>query len=134
MISRGVSGSLPTVRGREFDIACAEHLLGIRNLERLVKLFMPKVTVLPANVSADVPEGELLIEAGEKAGVEMEAGCFNCECGTCAAEIVSGMENLEAPTDGELDVLDQWSKDPAKFRLTCCVRIKSGEVVIRAGH
>ncbi len=95
---------------------------------------MPKITILPANLSADVPEGELLLDAGEKAGVEMEAGCFDCECGTCAVEIVSGMENLEAPTDGELDVLDQWSKDSAKFRLTCCVRIKSGEVVIRAGH
>ena len=95
---------------------------------------MPKVTVMPANVSAEVPVGELLIEAGEKAGVEMEAGCFNCECGTCAAEIVSGMENLEPPTDAELDVLDQWSKDPSKFRLTCCVRIKSGDVVIKAGH
>ena len=52
---------------------------------------MPKVTVLPANVSAEVEPGELLLEAGEKAGVEMEAGCFNCSCGTCAIEVVSGM-------------------------------------------
>ncbi len=95
---------------------------------------MPRLTVLPANKSAEVPAGELLIEAGEQAGVEMEAGCFNCSCGTCVAEVVSGMENLEPPTDEELDVLDQWNKDPEKFRLTCCVRIKRGEVVIKAGH
>ena len=53
----------------------------------------------------------------------MEAGCFNCSCGTCAAEVVSGMENISEPTDEELDVLDQWNKDPEKFRLTCCNRI-----------
>jgi ferredoxin len=95
---------------------------------------MPRLTVLPSNLSAEVPAGELLLEAGETAGVEMEAGCFNCSCGTCVAEVVSGMENLEPPTDEELDVLDQWNKDPEKHRLTCCVRIKSGDVVIRAGH
>jgi hypothetical protein len=31
--------------------------------------------------------------------------------------------------------LDQWNKDPEKFRLTCCVRINGpGEVVIRQIH
>src|SRR5687767_2123584 len=97
-------------------------------------LIMPKVTVLPANVSAEVAAGETLLEAGEKAGVEMEAGCFNYSCGTCAVEVVSGMENLAEPTPEELDVLDAWNKDPDKYRLTCCVRIKQGEVVIKAGH
>jgi ferredoxin len=95
---------------------------------------MPKVTVLPANVSAEVEQGELLLDAGEKAGVEMEAGCFNCSCGTCAAEVVSGMENLDEPTPEELDVLDSWNKDPEKYRLTCCVRIQQGEVVLRQAH
>jgi ferredoxin len=95
---------------------------------------VPKITVLPANVSAEVSAGETILEAGEKAGVEMEAGCFNCSCGTCVVEIVSGMENLEEPTPEELDVLDAWNKDSDKFRLTCCVKIKKGEVVIRAGH
>jgi ferredoxin len=92
---------------------------------------MPKITVLPANVSAEVEPGELLLEAGEKAGVEMEAGCFSCSCGTCVVEVVSGMENLEPPTPEELDVLDQWNRDPEKYRLACCVRIQKGEVVIR---
>jgi ferredoxin len=95
---------------------------------------MPKVTVLPANKSIEVPPGELLLEAGEKAGVEMEAGCFNCSCGTCVVEVISGMENLEPPSPEELDVLDSWNKDSEKYRLTCVVRIKTGEVVIRAGH
>ena len=92
---------------------------------------MPKITVLPANVTAEVEAGELLLEAGEKAGVEMEGGCFLCACGTCACEVVSGMENLDPPTPQELEVLDQWNRDPEKYRLTCCVRIRQGEVVIK---
>jgi ferredoxin len=95
---------------------------------------MPKITILPQNVSADVESGETLLEAGEKAGVEMEAGCFNCSCGTCVAEVVSGMENLSEPSDEELDVLDQWNKDPDKYRLTCCVKIMKDAVVLKAGH
>ena len=95
---------------------------------------MPKVTVLPADKSGEVEAGELLLEAGEKAGVEMEAGCFNCSCGTCVVEVVRGMENLEEPTPEELDVLDSWNKDPEKYRLTCCVKVKAGDVVIRQVH
>jgi ferredoxin len=96
---------------------------------------MPKVTVLPANRSAEVEPGELLIRAGQKAGVEMEAGCFDCFCGTCLVEVVAGMENLEAPADEELEVLDQWNKDPEKFRLCCSVKVRGpGEVVIRQIH
>jgi ferredoxin len=96
--------------------------------------FMPKVTLLPGGQSAEVPADTLLLDAGEKAGVEMEAGCFNCSCGTCAVAIASGMENLDPPTDEELNVLDQWNKDPEKYRLTCCVKIQKGEVVIRLEH
>ncbi|MBL9128749.1 MAG: (2Fe-2S)-binding protein [Verrucomicrobiales bacterium] len=92
---------------------------------------MAKVTVLPADVSAEVPAGTLLIEAGEAAGIDMEAGCFNCSCGTCVVEVVQGMENLEAPTSEELDVLDQWNRDPEKFRLTCCVKVRDGDIVVR---
>jgi ferredoxin len=95
---------------------------------------MATITILPSNASAEVPDGELLVEAGEKAGVEMEAGCFNCSCGTCVAQVVSGMENLSEPTEEELDVLDQWNKDSDQFRLTCCVRLLRGACTLKAGH
>lgn len=95
---------------------------------------MARITILPANASAEVTNGELLLEAGELAGVEMEAGCFNCSCGTCVAQVVSGMENLSLATDEELDVLDQWNKDPEKYRLTCCVKLLHGEVTLKTAH
>jgi ferredoxin len=95
---------------------------------------MPKVIVMPDKKTAEVAPGTLLLDAGEAAGVDMEAGCFNCSCGTCTARIHSGMENLDPPTDEELEVLDQWNKDPEKYRLTCCVKINKGEVVLQQEH
>ncbi len=95
---------------------------------------MPKVTILPGDHVVEVTPGTLLLDAGEEAGIEMEAGCFNCSCGTCTIEVVSGMENLDEPTDEELNVLDQWNKDPEKFRLTCCVKVHKGDVVLRIAH
>jgi ferredoxin len=95
---------------------------------------VPRLTVQPSGQSADVPAGELLLEAGERAGVDMEAGCFNCSCGTCVIEVLQGMEHLDVPTPEELDVLDQWNKDPERYRLACCVRIRDGEVVIKQTH
>lgn len=95
---------------------------------------MAQITLLPQNATADVPDGSLLLDAGEAAGVDMEAGCFNCSCGTCVAEIIHGAENLSPPTPEELDVLDQWNKDPEKFRLTCCVHLQRGAVTLRQSH
>jgi ferredoxin, 2Fe-2S len=96
---------------------------------------MSRLTVLPANASAEIEPGQMLIHAAHQAGVELEAGCFNCFCGTCVVEVLLGMENLEAPSDEELEVLDQWNKDSDHFRLSCCAKVKGpGDLVIRAGH
>ena len=95
---------------------------------------MPSITILPSGASAEVAGGTTLLDAGEAAGIEMEAGCFNCSCGTCVAEVVDGMENLSEATPEELDVLDAWNKDPEKYRLTCCVRLVNGGVTLRQVH
>jgi ferredoxin len=92
---------------------------------------MPKVTVLPADLSAEVEPGESLLKAGERAGAQMKFACGSCFCGTCVVEVVSGMDNLSAPTPAELEVLEQINKSPAQYRLACCTRLERGEVQIR---
>ena len=94
---------------------------------------MPKITVLPSNATAEAPDGTTLLDAGELAGVEMEAGCFHCNCGTCVVEVVSGMENLDPPSAEELEVLDQWNHDPESCRLACCVKLHGDVVIKHAG-
>lgn len=96
---------------------------------------MAKFTIQNRNKSAEVPDGQLtILQAGEKAGVDMEFGCRDCSCGTCVIEVVQGMENISEPTDQELDVLDTWNKDPEQYRLACCVKVMKGEVMIREPH
>lgn len=95
---------------------------------------MAKITILPVDLAAEVKPGDSLLDAGEAAGVEMEAGCFNCSCGACVVQIVSGGNQLVPPTTEELAVLAQSSRDPEHFRLACCTRVEAGatgEVMIR---
>lgn len=95
---------------------------------------MPKIIIQPQNIGAEVPPDLTLLEAGDRAGVDLEAGCFNCSCGTCVARILRGHENLSEPTPEELDVLDEWNKDPDHYRLTCCVKLLKGEVELQQEH
>jgi len=76
---------------------------------------MPQLTILPQNVTVSIPSGTTLIQAGEKAGIEMEAGCFSCSCGTCVVEIVSGMENLEPAATKNWTFWMVGTKIPIKF-------------------
>ncbi len=93
---------------------------------------MPKVTILPVDLAAEVPTGESLLDAGHEAGVPMEAGCCNCSCGTCLVEVVSGMEHLIAAEPIELAIVRANDRDPVRFRLACAARLRGdGDVVIR---
>jgi ferredoxin len=92
---------------------------------------MPKVTLQPVDLTAEIAAGESLLDAGERAGVEMVAGCFNCSCGTCVVEVLSGMQGLTAPSTQEQDVLRGAGLDPAKYRLACSTRVLKGEITIR---
>lgn len=93
---------------------------------------MARITIESHDKSAEVPDGECtILEAGERAGVDMEFGCRDCTCGTCCVEVISGMENLSPLTEQEIDVLDAWNKDPDKIRLACCTKVMKGDVVVR---
>lgn len=93
---------------------------------------MARLTIENRGKSVEIPDGiHTILQAGEKAGVDIEFGCRDCSCGTCVIEVAKGMENLSAPTDQEIDVLDTWNREPEKCRLACCVKVMKGEVVVR---
>lgn len=115
------------LRGTEaYGLRCA-----VRGGRRHPTNAMPKVIILPTELSGEVNPGENLLDAGMQAGVEMEAGCFNGSCGTCIVEVVHGMENLSPTTVEEIEVLNGWKRDPDRYRLACCTRVLRGEVTIR---
>ena len=44
-------------------------------------------------------------------------------CATCYVEVLEGMEQLDAPRDAELDMLDTLPSSNSKSRLACQIRI-----------
>lgn len=95
---------------------------------------LAQIKVLPENKTAQFESGEFILDAAYLAGAMLNSGCLNCSCGTCAVEIIKGYENLSPLTDKESAILIEKGKDPAKYRLACCVKILGGEVVINTNY
>jgi ferredoxin len=91
---------------------------------------MPRITVLPAGLTATVTSGELLFHAGRQAGAVMKASCFSCFCGTCVVKVSQGLPGLSEPSQDELEVLQRLRTEPQTHRLACCAKLIRGEVVI----
>ena len=89
-----------------------------------------KVTFEDVGVSVTVPAGTRLIEVSEKVGSGIIYGCREGECCTCLTKIISGAENLAAPSILE----DQVLKDnlaPRHHRLACQAQVLGGDVVVK---
>jgi ring-1,2-phenylacetyl-CoA epoxidase subunit PaaE len=78
----------------------------------------------------DVPvaEGESILDAALRAGMDLPFACKGGMCSTCRAYLVEG----EAPMDVNYS-LEPWELE-AGFILTCQARPKSGKVVVDYDH
>jgi ferredoxin len=73
------------------------------------------------NIEYDVPDGTLIAEACENAGIPFS--CNSGVCGTCQIEILEGADNLDELNREENDLaMDR------NHRLGCQCKIKSGIV------
>lgn len=77
------------------------------------------------NEEIELPDDSPISEACEEAGVPF--ACTEGVCGTCVIQVISGKENLSAPTREEEDFLGEGTCDE---RLACQCRIKKGQVKI----
>ena len=93
---------------------------------------MPKanVTFADIGVTVSVPAGTRLIEVSETVGAGMTYGCREGECCTCLTKVISGGDNLAAPSVLEDQVLKD-NMAPRNHRLACQAQILGGEVVVR---
>ena len=91
---------------------------------------MPRVTILPAGLVTDVPDGTTLFEAGAKLGAGIETACVGKgTCGLCRVKIVSGAQFLGAFTDEERKHLGN-VYHITKVRLSCRTIVGDGPVTI----
>jgi len=70
----------------------------------------------------EIEPGAPIMAACEELGVPF--GCHAGSCGTCIIVVESGLENLHAKNDMEIDMSMR-----ANERLACQARIREGEVV-----
>lgn len=76
----------------------------------------------------DVPDGInlSLMEVLRASDYPIEATCGGMAlCATCYVEVIKGIEQLDSPTDAELDMLDTLPSANAKSRLACQVKVSS---------
>ena len=61
----------------------------------------------PGAFAVEVEPGTTLLEASERAGLDIPTGCTQGMCGTDAIRIVEGLERLAPPADHEAGTLER---------------------------
>ncbi|WP_407330780.1 2Fe-2S iron-sulfur cluster-binding protein [Enterovibrio sp. 27052020O] len=80
---------------------------------------MPKVTFGQTGNTVELSSGSSLIDLEDTGRSEVPFGCRSAACGTCAIDVVAGMNNLSPKNEEEIDLLDTLDMDGDKRRLAC---------------
>jgi len=92
---------------------------------------LPHAELCPQGLVFDALAVRKLVDALLEHGIAIEHACEKvCACATCHVHVRSGAQSIAAPDEDEEDQLDDaWGLD-AQSRLSCCVRLRGGELVI----
>ncbi|MEO8330983.1 MAG: 2Fe-2S iron-sulfur cluster-binding protein, partial [Gallionella sp.] len=96
--------------------------------ERILKIMSAHVTIQPSGHEFSVESNDTLLEAALRAGVSLNYGCSNGNCGECRARLISGEVKKVRAHDY---VLSQTEKDSGVILLCSCAAVN--DVVIEAG-
>ena len=80
---------------------------------------MPKVTFQQTGTVIELENNSPLIDIEDQKNNELPFGCRNAACGTCAIDVIYGMENLTPKNEEEIDLLNILDIDGEKRRLAC---------------
>ncbi len=96
--------------------------------ENVMRIMSAQVTILPAGHEFFVDGNDTLLEAALRAGIPLNYGCSNGNCGECKARLVSGQIKKVHPHDF---VLKETEKADGAFLL--CSYSAVSDVVVEAG-
>jgi CDP-4-dehydro-6-deoxyglucose reductase len=105
----------------------AEKVQAMIAQERILKIMSAHVTIKPSGHEFFVEGNDTLLEAALRAGVSLNYGCSNGNCGECRARLISGEIKKVHAHDF---VLSQAEKDTGVFLLCSCAAVN--DVVIEA--
>lgn len=95
--------------------------------ERILKIMSAHVTIQPSGHEFFDESNDTLLEAALRAGVSLNYGCSNGNCGECRARLISGEVKKVHAHDF---ILSQAEKDSGVFLLCSCAAVN--DVVIEA--
>jgi CDP-4-dehydro-6-deoxyglucose reductase, E3 len=95
--------------------------------ERILKIMSAHVTIKPSGHEFFVESNDTLLEAALRAGVSLNYGCSNGNCGECRARVISGVVKKVHAHDY---VLSQAEKDAGVILMCSCAAVN--DVVIEA--
>ncbi|DAB37139.1 MAG: (2Fe-2S)-binding protein [Epsilonproteobacteria bacterium] len=92
-----------------------------------------RVEIVNDFLAVNVKPGATIQDVVEASGSALPFGCRDGQCGTCAVEIVQGMEFLSPKTDKEIKVLKEIlaSTCTPNTRLSCQMKIEKPNGVVR---
>ena len=96
--------------------------------ERILRIMSAQVTIQPSGHEFAVEGNDTLLEAALRAGVSLNYGCSNGNCGECRARLISGEVKKVHAHDY---VLSQAEKDAGVILMCSCAAVN--DVVIEAG-
>jgi CDP-4-dehydro-6-deoxyglucose reductase len=96
--------------------------------ERILRIMSAHVTIQPSGHEYTVEGNDTLLEAALRAGVSLNYGCSNGNCGECRARLISGEVKKVHAHDY---VLSQAEKDAGVILMCSCAAVN--DVVIEAG-
>lgn len=87
---------------------------------------MAKLKFVNTGEEVELDDNSSIAQSCEEAGIPF--ACTEGVCGTCIVEVVKGGENLNTPTQAEIDFLGE--QGTKRERMCCQCTIKSGIVEI----
>jgi CDP-4-dehydro-6-deoxyglucose reductase len=105
----------------------AEKIQALIAQERILKIMSAHVTIQPSGHEFSVESNDTLLEAALRAGVSLNYGCSNGNCGECRARLLSGEVKKVHAHDY---VLSQAEKDAGVILMCSCAAVN--DVVIEA--
>ncbi len=89
---------------------------------------MPRVSIEGNENTFEIESEKILFDALADQGLELPHGCLSGSCGACRIEVISGEENLAAPSFIEKNTIESLMSDVAykgkKIRLACRAKVK----------
>ncbi|MCG7372446.1 ISC system 2Fe-2S type ferredoxin [Pseudomonas luteola] len=94
-------------------------------------VFLPHPEHCPEGAVIQAEEGETIIDAALRNGIEVEHACeMSCACTTCHVFVREGFGSMEPSDELEDDMLDKaWGLEP-ESRLSCQAKVGTADLVV----